>query len=100
MSKATMDVVCEALRRVMQKGGTGGNLFENYPISIAGKSGTAETNGLDNGWFIAYGPFEKPEIVIACMFEHAGFGADSAAPVVKKSDGCVFSFWRICICKR
>ena len=28
--------------------------------------------------------FEKPEIVIACMFEHAGFGADSAAPVVKK----------------
>lgn len=36
LSKATMDVVCEALRRVMQKGGTGGNLFENYPISIAG----------------------------------------------------------------
>ena len=92
LSKATMDVVCEALRRVMQKGGTGGNLFENYPISIAGKSGTAETNGLDNGWFIAYGPFEKPEIVIACMFEHAGFGADSAAPVVKKVMDAYFHF--------
>ena len=69
-----------------------GNLFENYPISIAGKSGTAETNGLDNGWFIAYGPFEKPEIVIACMFEHAGFGADSAAPVVKKVMDAYFHF--------
>lgn len=92
LSKATMEVVRESLRRVMQKGGTGGVLFDNYPISIAGKSGTAETNGLDNGWFIAYGPFEKPEIVIACMFEHAGFGADSAAPVVKKVMDAYFHF--------
>ena len=65
------------------KGGTGGELFYNYPIATAGKSGTAETNGLDNGWFVAYAPFDKPEIVILCIFEHSGFGSESAAPVVK-----------------
>ena len=32
------------------------------------------------------------EIVIACMFEHAGFGADSAAPVVKKVMDAYFHF--------
>lgn len=83
VSKATLSEIHTGLRRVMMKGGTGGNLFYNYPIATAGKSGTAETNGLDNGWFVAYAPFDKPEIVILCMFEHSGFGSESAAPVVK-----------------
>lgn len=83
VSQANLALIQKALRGVMGKDGTGGFLFQNYPISIAGKSGTAETNGLDNGWFVAYAPFEKPEIVILVMFEHSGFGSDSAAPVVK-----------------
>ena len=84
VSKDTLDAIHKGLRMVMIKDGTGGQIFEHYPISIAGKSGTAETNGLDNGWFVAYAPFDKPEVVILCMFEHSGFGSESAAPVVKK----------------
>ena len=84
ISQSTLDTIHTGLRMVMSKEGTGGQLFEHYPISIAGKSGTAETNGLDNGWFVAYAPFDKPEVVVLCMFEHSGFGSDSAAPVVKK----------------
>ena len=84
VSKDTLDAIHKGLRMVMSKDGTGGQIFEHYPISIAGKSGTAETNGLDNGWFVAYAPFDKPEVVILCMFEHSGFGSESAAPVVKK----------------
>ena len=83
VSKATLNEIHTGLRRVMMKGGTGGELFYNYPIATAGKSGTAETNGLDNGWLVAYAPFDKPEIVILCIFEHSGFGSESAAPVVK-----------------
>lgn len=83
----------------MQEGGTGSSLFETYPIALAGKSGTAETNGLDNGWFIAYGPFDKPEIVIACMFEHAGFGANSAAPVVKSMLDAYFHYGEYALSK-
>lgn len=84
ISKSTITTIQTALRGVMENGGTGGFLFSDYPIALAGKSGTAETNGIDNGWFIAYGPYDKPEIVVAVMFEHSGFGSESAAPVVKK----------------
>ncbi len=84
VSQANLAIIRQALRSVMGKEGTGGFLFEHYPIPLAGKSGTAETNGLDNGWFVAYAPFDKPEIVVLVMFEHSGFGSDSAAPVTKK----------------
>lgn len=84
VSKATLDAIHKALRLVMTSNGTGGAIFSNYPIAMAGKSGTAETNGLDNGWFVAYGPYDKPEIVVLSMFEHSGFGSESAAPVVKE----------------
>lgn len=84
VSKTNLGYISEALRKVMTKEGTGGFIFNNYPIPIAGKSGTAETNVVDNGWFIAYAPFDKPEIVVVAFFEHSGFGSQSAAPVVKK----------------
>lgn len=84
VSKTNLGYISEALRKVMTKEGTGGFIFNNYPIPIAGKSGTAETNGGENGWFIAYAPFDKPEIVVVAIFEHSGFGSQSAAPVVKK----------------
>lgn len=84
ISKTTLETIQASILGVMKKEGTGEFLFADYPIPIAGKSGTAETNGIDNGWFIAYAPYDKPEIVVVVMFEHSGFGADSAAPVVKK----------------
>lgn len=84
VSKTNLGYISEALRKVMTKEGTGEFIFNNYPIPIAGKSGTAETNVVDNGWFIAYAPFDKPEIVVVAFFEHSGFGSQSAAPVVKK----------------
>lgn len=84
ISKTTLETIQASILGVMKKEGTGGFLFADYPIPIVGKSGTAETNGIDNGWFIAYAPYDKPEIVVVVMFEHSGFGADSAAPVVKK----------------
>lgn len=93
ISKTTLHTIQESLRRVMTTDGTGGFLFQNYPVVTAGKSGTAETSdGLDNGWFIAYGPYDKPEIVVAVMFEHSGFGSDSAAPVVKKILDAFFGY--------
>lgn len=93
ISKSTLRALQESLRRVMTKEGTGGFLFQKYPIATAGKSGTAETSdGLDNGWFIAYGPYEKPEIVVAVMFEHSGYGSESAAPVVKRIMDAFFGF--------
>ena len=38
----------------------------------------------DHAWFIAYAPYENPELVIAIILENAGGGSSNAAPVVRQ----------------
>ena len=66
--------------------GTAASVFgRNYPVEIAGKTGTAEnSHGRDHGWFVAYGPFENPTIVVAVIVEQGGYGSQSAVPIGKK----------------
>ena len=42
------------------------------------------SQGKDHGWFLAYGPFDDPNIVVAVLVEQGGFGAQSAVPIGKK----------------
>lgn len=67
------------------KVGTAASFFGgSFPINIAGKTGTAEnSHGADHGWFVAYGPFEDPSIVVAVIVENGGYGAQSAVPIGK-----------------
>ena len=55
-------------------------------VKVAGKTGSAEVpgTGKTHGWFAAYAPIEKPEIVIVAITEKAGHGGTIAAPIVKK----------------
>ena len=54
-------------------------------MDIAGKTGTAENpHGRDHGWFVAYGPFGNPNIVVAVIVEQGGYGSQSAVPIGKK----------------
>lgn len=56
--------------------GTASGVFGNYPVSIACKTGTAETyNGSDNLTFIAFAPADDPQIAVAVVLEHGGKGA-------------------------
>jgi cell division protein FtsI/penicillin-binding protein 2 len=41
-------------------------------------------DGDDQGWFVAYGPYDNPTIAIAVVVEQGGYGADSAAPIARK----------------
>lgn len=85
LSPNTLTLIRDALREVAQEGGTGGELFRDFPITVAGKTGTAENpHGRDHGWFVAYGPFEDPRIVVVVIVEQGGFGSSSAGPIVKK----------------
>lgn len=85
LSQRTLTLIRDALREVTQEGGTAGELFRDFPIAIAGKTGTAENpHGRDHGWFVAYGPFDDPRIVVVVIVEQGGFGASSAGPIVKK----------------
>jgi penicillin-binding protein 2 len=85
ISPKTLGLIRESLRDVALEGGTAAQAFQNFPVSIAGKTGTAEnSHGSDHGWFIAYGPYEDPSIVVVVIVEQGGFGAGSAAPIARK----------------
>lgn len=52
--------------------GTGQAALGDYPIKIGGKTGTAQTNGgADHSTFILFAPYDKPEIAISVVLEHA-----------------------------
>lgn len=82
--KNVMDLVRNGLRDVTAEGGTAGDIFKGFPISVAGKTGTAENaHGQDHGWFVAYTPYDKPRIVVVALVEQGSFGAGSAGPIVR-----------------
>lgn len=71
----------------MEPGGTSYAVFGNFPVDVAGKTGTAETfvDGVpyDQSWYAALLPADDPEVVVAFTVERGGFGADSAAPATR-----------------
>jgi len=55
-------------------------------ISVAGKTGTAETGttGINTTWFICFAPAENPRVAVAVTLENQrGFGGTTAAPIAK-----------------
>lgn len=61
-------------------GGTARGLKSN-DFTMLAKTGTAQVpQGKDNSIFVLAAPAENPKIVIAAVFEHAGFGATWAGP--------------------
>jgi penicillin-binding protein 2 len=81
----TLALIRDSLREATLPGGTAAYIFGDFPVAIAGKTGTAEnSHGDDHGLFVAYGPFEDPRVAVAVIIEQGGFGASSAVPVAKK----------------
>lgn len=84
ISRSTMDLIRASLRDVTHEG-TASAIFGDFPVAIAGKTGTAEnSHGNDHGWFVAYGPYDYPNIVISVIVDQGGFGSMSAVPIGKK----------------
>jgi penicillin-binding protein 2 len=77
-----------AMRRVIDETdnwlGTGSWAFRDFPIAVAGKTGTAQSGQSEpHAWFASFAPADKPEIAVVAMAEHAGEGADIAAPICR-----------------
>lgn len=78
--------------------GTLYKVFNNYPIAVAGKTGTAEycddvARKADrcnfgawptHAWTLSYAPFDDPEIIVVAFAYNGGEGASVAAPIVQR----------------
>jgi len=96
ISDEVMGVVWEAMRQVCTVG-TARRVFADYPVSVAAKTGTAETSNDPEGTqanlsFICFAPMEDPEIAIAVMLEY-GYNGTYAQNVAKDILDQYFGFY-------
>jgi len=86
-SPGTRETIMKGMEEALQDPtGTAYQVFGNWKIRVAGKTGTAQrgTGVPDQSWFAAMAPADDPEIVVVATVERGGFGADVAAPVVAR----------------
>jgi len=101
ISQKTLRLIQEALvGAVNEPQGTGGGCALKQ-VKVAGKTGTAQVIRMaadfkkgdmnrmplkfrDHAWFVTYAPAEDPQIALAVLVEHGGYGGAAAAPIAKK----------------
>lgn len=98
LKKEHVDLIKRAMNSVTKEG-TGARAFAGAAYESGGKTGTAQVYSLkggryvagqvrerlrDHSWYIAFAPVDEPNIVVAVMVENGGFGAQSAAPIVRQ----------------
>ncbi|MBE7047217.1 MAG: penicillin-binding protein 2 [Ruminococcaceae bacterium] len=82
IKKENLDAVKKGMRSVASVG-TASSTFGSFPIKVCAKTGSAQVVGSNaTGLFVAFAPYDKPEIAIAVVVENAGSGS-SVAPVAK-----------------
>ncbi|MBE6871507.1 MAG: hypothetical protein E7491_06080 [Ruminococcaceae bacterium] len=74
LSEKELSTILNGLRDVTETG-TASKVFKNYEVPVGGKTGTASvSSGTANGVFIAFAPFDDPEIAVAIVVEHGAHG--------------------------
>ena len=77
LDESVINTVKQGMLSVTEDG-TGSRVFADYPITVGGKTGTAETaKGADHTVFIAFAPYENPEIAVAVIIEHGKYSSYS-----------------------
>jgi penicillin-binding protein 2 len=72
--------------------GTAARAFAGFPVSVAGKTGTAQKPPLgDFAWFAGYAPIENPQLVAVAVIEQGGFGGVGAAAAVRDVFAAAFN---------
>lgn len=86
IKKENMNAVYEGMELVTQgSSGTLRNVFRDFPIDVAGKSGTAEENKNKSShvWFVGFAPYEDPQIAVTAMIPFGDVTGSPAAVVAK-----------------
>jgi len=72
--------------------GTSYGVFGDFPVPIAGKTGTAQkavhipgyTGEQDQSWWCGYGPANDAKLVVCAVIENGGEGGSAAAPAAER----------------
>jgi penicillin-binding protein 2 len=65
--------------------GTGRGSFIGFPVSVAGKTGTAQVKGKDDyALFACYAPASAPRYAVVVIIEQGGHGGSVAAPAARQ----------------
>lgn len=91
--KESYRLVKQGLLDVVNAPGGTGAMARLYDVKVAGKTGTSQVVKLsgskkdipyqhrDHALFVAFAPFEKPEIAVSVVIEHGEHGGAAAAPI-------------------
>jgi len=93
VSKENLEIVKKAMSGVTSGEGTANWLFADVPqFSGGGKTGTAQIGSKGtakgesyNGMFVAFAPYDDPQIAFAGVVEYGGHGGDTAGLVAKEA---------------
>ncbi|PFN06666.1 peptidoglycan D,D-transpeptidase FtsI family protein [Bacillus cereus] len=86
LSYHTVKQVQSLLRKVVtMENGTGAG-FQSLPLSVAGKSGTAQTGKEDrvNRWFAGYFPYENPRYALVVVDLETNHKENTVTPIFKE----------------
>ena len=77
LSGEAIGAVKEGMRQMVESSAYVSRYMADLPVTVGGKTGTAELGGSaeENGLFVCAAPYDKPEIVVCSVIEHAGGGS-------------------------
>ncbi|MDY4140026.1 MAG: penicillin-binding transpeptidase domain-containing protein [Eubacteriales bacterium] len=80
-----MDLIRQGMQGVVDESGTAGKHFKNWKYKVnevlAAKTGTAQTTDIDlenNAWFVAFAPYDNPEIAVVSFIPNGYSGGEAS----------------------
>jgi penicillin-binding protein 2 len=84
VSRRHLRKIAKGLEMVTSQG-TAEATFGDFPVPVAGKTGTAEFKPKQPfAWFAAYAPADDPQYVVVTVVEEGGGGSLNAAPITRR----------------
>ena len=107
---AILKIIKEGLRGVVHDAHGTGHRARLKNITVSGKTGTAQVIGMkdsdeinpedkipyqyrDHAWFVAFAPYDKPEVSVSVIIEHGGHGGEVAAPIARQVLETYFTYY-------
>lgn len=88
-----LDVLKEGMRMVSENDSA--KPYKNFPVQVGSKTGTAQKEGTnpdtgepyaDFAWYVAFAPYDDPQIAVACVLFEGGSGR-YPTPIVREVIG-------------